>query len=1193
MFKSFFISELKYVLRQPTIYIYILIFAILEFFTLAIQNLAAADAVYRNAPFIITRQMLQLTFLGLLITFNFLNNAAIRDYKNDFNEILFTTSLRKSGYFFGRFFAAVLLSTLPFIGAYIGLLFGSWMAPIFGWVDAERFGPFYIQTFINTYFLFILPNAFIFGSIIFAIASTWKSTMASFMGALFIITVVIVSSTLMSDIGTQTIAGLIDIFGINLYNIETRYYTNLEKNTINPTFSGLIAWNRLLWIGIGTIALSLSYIYFSFQKKNEKQKKLAKQTIKREQSFVLPELQILHTSRTSWLQFKSFFFINFLSIVKSLVFKILLFSCTFILITKLSFGFEVLGLHSYPLTYRIIDVIEGDVNLFLLIILIFFSGELIWRNRALKIYEIIDTTPHISFISIAAKALSLVSVVSILHLAFVGIGILYQLLNGFNRIEIDVYVLDFLYDNFPQYIIYGGIMTLIQVFLNNKYIGYFVSILILFVSGLILNALGISTNMLHIAGGPSIQYSDLNSFGPGLTGALWFNTYWVLFSIICLFIADSLWNRGAKKTLLKRIMSAKKQVPKSYRSSVVILIGIWMAVGGYVYYNTQILNPYFSNDAGEQLQVNYEKKYKKYQDIAVPKITEVEYFIDIYPSQRNVDAKATITLTNEGQIAIDTLHFILNDEWDMELTVPNSSLVSEDKTSMYYIYKLENPLQPGAAVKVTLDAKYTTKGFQNDRGNTNIVENGTMLNYGSFLPGIGYDSDLELRNNSIRKEYGLPIKKQVPELNKGITDSHMQNTLSKGTSDFIDVETIISTSIDQTAIAPGSLLKQWKKENRNYYHYKTDTPSLNFHTFNSGRYKIAKRQWNGIEIAVYHHEKHDDNINMMLNAAERALKYYTKHFGPYYHKQCRIIEVPRYVRFGGKAFPGTMLYNESAGFVMNLEDETKLNIIDAVIAHEIGHQWWAHQVIGANMQGNSMLSESLAEYSTLMTLKETYKNPMKIREFSEYDHDMYLRGRSRERVKESPLYKVENQSYIQYGKGSIVLYALQDYIGEEKVNMALKNFLEAYRYKKPPYPSSLDFLKYLEPQVPDSLKYLVEDSFKDIILYDNILKSATYKQLDNGKYSVVLDIESYKIKADSLGNETNVTMNDWIDIGFFLDNDEEQLYHQKRVKINKESTTLTFELDTVPVKAAIDPRHIFIDKQYEDNIRTISERENE
>ena len=233
-----------------------------------------------------------------------------------------------------------------------------------------------------------------------------------------------------------------------------------------------------------------------------------------------------------------------------------------------------------------------------------------------------------------------------------------------------------------------------------------------------------------------------------------------------------------------------------------------------------------------------------------------------------------------------------------------------------------------------------------------------------------------------------------------------------------------------------------------------------------------------------------------------------------------------------------------------------------------------------------MMSESFSEYSALMTMKHIAKTPMKMREFLKYDHDRYLRGRAVEVEKELPLYKVENQSYIHYGKGSVILYALQDYIGEDKVNASMKSFLEAYKYKTP-FPTSLNFLDHLSPQVPDSLHYLIDDWFKEITLYDNRLLSAKARSLDNGKYAIDLEIEARKVKYDSIGNEQEVALNEWIDVGLFADADEEILMHQKRVKFTDKKSVVTLTVDSLPAKAAIDPRHILIDRVFDDNIKTV------
>ncbi len=1192
MFKIFFSSELKYTLKQSMVYIFFGVLTILVFAATASDNVSIGGSVgnvLRNSPYSITMFCSVLSIFGLLVATAFFNNAALRDHNNDFSEILFSTPLSKSGYYFGRFFGALLLSTIPLLGVFIGAILGSVLAPAFGWIEGERFGPFYLETIVNNYLLYFLPNMFIAGSIIFAAANKWKNTVVSFTCAFIILIGYIISTSLISDLDNEKLGALIDVFGINTFRIETKYFTTIEKNTISPGFNGLLFLNRIIWVVFAAIVLVISYLSFSFKEKNKRVKKQKKNKVEASMVFTNPKVQPAFYFGGEWTQFRSFFYMSFLSIVKSTTFKILFLFSAILLFTNLFSGFEYYGLQSYPITYKVIDSISNNTILFTLIILVFFSGELIWRDRGSKINEVIDATPHTSFVSLLAKSLSLVSVSLILDIFFIICGVFYQLVNGYTNIELGEYLLNLFYSNLWLYLTWAGIMIMIQVLVNNKYIGYFLSILVLMIWDIMLSIFHIETNMLSIGSTPSLMYSDMNGFGPGLTGAMWFNVYWVLLAICCLLIAGAVWSRGYLGSLRNRIKASNKQVNGTYKWVMLTAFTVWILIAGIVYYNTQVLNPYKTSKQQEKLRVKYEQNYKKYAHMALPKVSDVKYFIDIYPHKRDLCVKAEIKLTNTGNTSIDTLFLSFNDEWDTEVKIKNGTLTKTDNELNCKFYALNNPLLPGDTINLELNTQYVTKGFKNTVGNRSVIENGTFINNFDFLPEMGYNSNLEISDQNKRKKYGLPEKERMPSLVKDSCELHNSNYLTKNKSDFISVETVISTSSDQMAIAPGSLIKEWKEGERNFYQYKVDHPSMNFYSFMSAKYQKATRKWNDVDIEIYYDKKHSYNIDMMLDAVERSLSYYTSNYGPYFHKQCRIIEFPRYATFA-QAFPGTMPYSESIGFVIDLEDEdAKNNIVDAVIAHEMAHQWWAHQVIGADMQGSTMLSESFAEYSSLMCMKSIVHDPMKMREFLKYNHNNYLRGRGQELHKELPLYKVENQGYIHYRKGSVILYALQDYIGEDKVDSAMSEFLRDYRYKASPYPTSLHFLDYLEPKVPDSLKYLINDWFKEITLYDNRVIKSNYTKLDSTNYQVTMDITSTKIKADSLGNESNRKMNDWVDIGFFLDGDEKKLYHQQRVLINKDTMHLTFKLDTLPLKAAIDPRHLLIDRVYSDNIKTISE----
>ncbi len=1191
MFKTFFLKELGTGLKRPMVYIFFVVIALLVFFAVVSDNVQIGGSignVHKNAPYILTTFVTVLTIFGLLIAVAFFNNAALRDYNYNFNEILFSTPLSKSGYFFGRFLGALILACIPLLGVFFGMLVGVTIGVPLGWIDADKVGPFYPEMFINNFLIFILPNMFLAGAITYALANKWKSTVISFVGTIVVMVGYIISSTLLSDIDNETIAALTDPFGNTAYSVVTKYFTPVEKNTVSPTFTGILLQNRLLFIGISTVILLASYFSFSFTAKPGRRKKKAGEKPVPVMNLPQPVLNQVFNFNTYWLQFRSFFRIDFLSIVKSTTFKILFFFMLVLTISSLFGGFEYFGLQSYPVTYKMVDVIDGNLNIFVIIILVFFSGELVWRDRENKISEVIDASPFNSLPSLVAKALSLFIVTSALYLFGILISVIYQLLDGYSNIELGVYFGSFWYNYLALYAVTSAFLIFIQVIMNNKYLAYFVSVLYLFLADLLLILLEVNSNLLNLGATPTMIYSDMNGFGPAAKAVMWFNANWLLFGGLLLLIGGLYVKRGVISGAKERRRVAAKNLTGAYAKGLIGILALWIAVVGFIYYNVHVLNKVPSGDDQEQQAADYEKKYKKYENIAQPKLLAANYEIDIFPYDRDVKARIGASLINETEEAIDSVHFIIDDNWGHEISIPGAELVYNDEEIGYQIYQLDEPMMPGDTIKADVTAEYITRGFENEVTNTSIIRNGTFLNNFAILPVVGYSTNNELGDKDTRKEYGLPEKDRVPKLVADCGPECEINYLSDGKSDWVNVETVISTAGDQIAIAPGSLIEEWQKDGRNYYRYRVDHPSQNFYAFISARFEVAKRKWNGIDMEVYYDAKHDYNIDMMLDAIEKSLKYYTENFGPYYHKQARIIEFPRYATFA-QAFPGTMPYSEGFGFIINLENEDDNNVIDAVIAHEMAHQWWAHQEVSANMQGGTMLTESFSEYSSLMVMKQE-TDPLKMKDFLKYDMNRYLAGRSGETEKELPLFKVENQSYIHYGKGSVILYALQDYIGEEKVNNALRNFLEEFKYSTP-YPTSLDFLKHLEQEVPDSLQYLLTDWFKEITLYDNRLKEAKVETLDNGKFRVTLDIEAYKIKADTIGTEVRVPLDDWIDVGLYADADESELILQKRVKFNQQDMKLSFEVDQVPVKAAIDPRRVLIERIYTDNVKRVEEEE--
>jgi hypothetical protein len=368
-----------------------------------------------------------------------------------------------------------------------------------------------------------------------------------------------------------------------------------------------------------------------------------------------------------------------------------------------------------------------------------------------------------------------------------------------------------------------------------------------------------------------------------------------------------------------------------------------------------------------------------------------------------------------------------------------------------------------------------------------------------------------------------------------------------------------------------------------------DAPILDFYAFLSADYTVARDRWNDVAIEVYHHAPHDMNVPRMIEAVKASLDYFTASFSPYQHRQVRIVEFPRYATFA-QSFPNTIPYSESIGFIADLRDEDAIDYVFYVTAHEVAHQWWAHQVIGAETQGSTMLSETLSQYSALMVMEKEYGRA-KMKKFLAYELDRYLRGRGSEREREMPLSLVENQAYIHYYKGSLVFYALREVMGEDVLNGVLRQYVADVAFQEPPFTTSLELVERIRAAMPERFAYLVEDLLETITLYDNRAIAATAVPLGGDRWRVDLVVESHKLRADGEGAEAEIPMRDWLQIGVMgEDEDAEPLYLEWH-EISGPRTELSLEVSGRPAKAGIDPRVLFVDREPDDNVRRVEVQE--
>ena len=1195
MFRTFFGFEVNYWLRGMMLYVFIFVVGIFAFFATYSDNVRIGDAnenTFRNAPYSVQSYFAILSILCSVMVTAFVNSAASRDFSCNTHQIIFTKPIQKMSYLFGRFWGAALIAAIPLVGITLGMALAALMPSD----TPENWGPFVWQAHVWGMIVFAIPNAILIAALVFAIAIWTRSSVASFLGVLLIIVAYSISGVLLQDIDNLQLAQLSDPFGARTFSIETRYWTVDDKNTQYVTLTGMMLWNRLLWLSVSAVVFAAASWRFQFTERNQtswfrrKQKASTIAPVVASSTSVAIPAATFHTGLSTQLrQLRSQISIDFFSTLKSNVFVVVilfaLINCLASLMLNKSEGF---GNASLPVTYKMIDIVRGSMYIFLISMIAFYAGVLVWKERESHLDEVYDALPHPTWLVYTGKLISLVLLIGITIVSGMALSVLVQAGQGYHRHQLGLYASEFGLDMVLMtcFCVLGLFSHVIS---PNKYFGYF-----LFVSLLIANAFAsflfsINSNMINFGELPSYTYSDMFGHAPFADGLAWFSAYWLGAGVVVSFVCILLWRRGRESGLFARVKAGVSRWHGGLRIASCVAMAAWAGIAFWVYYNTQQLNAYLNSEVQIKMQAEFEKKFKDtHENTAQPRVTQVTYAIDIFPELRGLSINGKQTLENRSEAPIDTVYVAVTEGFDTDVTIDTATLSEDFPDYDYRVYKLDPPLAVGESIQMEYTVAYEPKGFENSVSKTQIVQNGTFFN-NSICPQIGYPRGRELTNKNDRKENGLGEPQRMPPLEPD-NPTARGNTYISSSSDWVDVETVISTSLNQIAVAPGSLLKEWEEDGRRYFHYKVDHPSLNFYSFISADYKVARDKWNDVDIEVYYHADHEWNVPNMLQSIHDSLEYYSAAFGPYKHKQARIIEFPRIASFA-QAFPGTMPYSEGIGFIADISDKDDIDMVYYVVAHEMAHQWWAHQVIGANMQGATLLSETLAQYSALMLMEKEYGRNM-MRRFLRYEMDNYLRSRGTESLKEQPLRTVESsQGYVHYRKGSVVMYHLKEVMGEQHLNLALRSIVEKFAYKGPPYPTSVDLIEAIKAECPEEAYSLLEDLFDRITLYANRTHEAACRKLDNGKYEVTIQVECHKFIADDQGKETEIPFEADLEVGAFAAPEGGGKYgatlYRDKVRAKSGDNEFTFVVDELPDRAGIDPFLLLIDRMPEDNSKRV------
>jgi ABC-2 type transport system permease protein len=1227
-FREFFSFELKFRAKSISTYIYFLCWFAFSFFSIASESFGPVGnsngKVLLNGPYANTLNDIGACLFGVIVIAAIFGTSILRDFQRDTYQMLFTKPISKSAYLGGRWAGSFVTTVF----AFSGMLAGTWVGTFMPWADHARIGPNHLWWYLQPFLSVNVVQIFFLGSLFFAVAALTRKIFVVYLQGVALFMIYLVGLT--AYFATRSLehfwSGILDPIGLVLLDNISGYWTVIEKNTLLVPWDmsgyspGVFLYNRLLWTLVGVASLVTTWALFPMSvealtaksqgKRAAKARLLEDEEARPIRSLVagnLPRVHQIFGARTTLIQYLSLTRLRVRTILREIPFWAIVGLLIVFAINNGQFAGRTGEVNVWPVTYLMLQAVEGSATLFFYIVATLYAGELIWRERDTHFDGIHDALPMGEAVDWLSKLSAIAIVELILLTVTMLVGISMQTASGYYHYELGQYFKELYVLTLPQLIGFAMLALFVQTMVSNKFIGHGIVIGLVVLQPILFN-FGWSNTLYLVGAIPAFTYSDMNGYGHFVPALFYSVLYWVSIFAALGVISIAFTRRGAETSLRARAWLARGRAPRLI-PAFALFLATAIGAGSWYYYIAHVLNEYLNAMDQRHIQAGYEREFKKYELFPLPKVTAVDATVDIYPERRSFAGTGKMTLQNKSTQPMSQIH--LTDE---QQAVSNVSfdrpfrLVSRSPRDLYSIYQLEQPLQPGDVVTMTFSVSHTTHGFRDGNEPAQFAYNGTFFD-ASFFPQIGYDAGFEVDDPRRRREEQLPPLVEMAPRGDSV---HSRMNLFTANADWITFHTVVSTSPDQIAIAPGYLQRTWTQNNRRYFEYSMGgTHTLDFFAYLSGRYATRKEVYSGpngpVNLEVYYNPSHTYDIDDMLASSRAGLDYFQASFSPFQFTQYRILEFPRYRTFA-QSFPNTVPFSEGIGFIARLVKPTDVDLTYFVTAHELGHQWWGHQLIGGNVQGSNMMSETLAQYSAYMLMEHKYGKDYMHRVLRHY-LDRYLRGRSGETRHEPPLALVQREAYVWYEKGGQIMYTLADYIGEDKVNAALHNFLMQYRFANAhnqvdavdsargakstdgAYPDTRMLVDALRAQTPPEYQYLINDGFNRIVLYDNKALSATWKKLPSGKYEVTLDVQARKAQSDGNGAETPMPLADFIDIGVFKGaKDEEKPLYMKREKLTQEHGRYTIVVDEMPTRAGIDPYNKLIDRIADDNMIDVTKQ---
>src|SRR5688572_1831692 len=828
--------ELSYQLRRPQTWAFFAAPAIVAFLFTRDSGVSDAlrDDFWINSPSAIAASTLVASLLWLLVTPSIAGIAAARDVETRMDPLVYSAPVSRADYLGGRFLAAFAINALILLGTMLAGLIAVYTPGVNGAVV----GPFRPEAYLTAYGFLALPNAFIATAIQFSIGVFSRHSRGAYLGSILLFFFAYVLSTIVYWVaGRPDLARLIDPIGVITITEVLPDWTPLEKRTRLLTLEGPLLWNRLLWVGLGLGLLAFTHQRFRFAhhvtspwwKRILPRRRAHSPTpgneLARTSTIAVPQIPRRFGFSTRARQTLGIALASFGSILKSWAGLGLLGIPVFAFLL-VPIEMEQLGVPLLPRAANVITRLTGPVTGILTpwvivpLLILFFAGELLWRERESGMSETVDATPVPESVFFLGKFLAL-SLMLVLFVAMMTTaGVLVQVVRGYDDFQIGLFLKVLFGLQLIEYILFAVLALLVHVCVNNKHVGHLVALL-LYALLVFAPFLGVSHNLLIYGASPAWSYTEMRGFGGTVAPWAWFKLYWAAWALLLVVLARLLWVRGRDDRFAARLQQARRRFSGSTAGVAATAVVLILTLGGFVFYNTNVLNEYETASETTERRAEYERRFRKYENILQPRRTAVEMSVEIFPERREVSIRSTYHLANASAVPIDSIHLTTGSRvgiGDITFDRPARSVVADDNLG-YRIYALEKPLLPGDSVRLMFNARFAPRGFSNSGVSESMSENRTCLPLGRGLPAIGYDRQRELTSARDRRARGLAPR---PLILPSLYDTAARYAVWGGSA--IKLDMVVSTSGDQIAVAPGTLQRAWTERGRRYFHYVTSAP---------------------------------------------------------------------------------------------------------------------------------------------------------------------------------------------------------------------------------------------------------------------------------------------------------------------------------------------------------------------------------